>query len=86
MILEDFNWVSKGAVTPVKDQTPCGSCWAFSAIGGIEGLSKISYGELKTFSAQQLVDCSGKYGNDGCEGGDIDYSFNFIKENGILLD
>ena len=51
------NWTTAGAVTGIKDQGQCGSCWAFSATGGLEGLSKIAYGQLQSFSEQQLVDC-----------------------------
>ena len=80
----DIDWVRKGAVTPIKNQGQCGSCWAFSATGGLEGLSKISYETLQSFSEQQLVDCSGHYGNLGCDGGFIDSSFTYVKDYGIV--
>ena len=62
-----INWVTKGAVTPVKDQGQCGSCWSFSATGAIEGAHQIATGKLLSFSEQQLVACS--TANYGCNGG-----------------
>lgn len=80
----DVDWTTQGAVTPVKNQGSCGSCWAFSATGGLEGLSKIAFGELQSFSEQQLVDCSGSFGNHACSGGLMDNAFKFVKANGIV--
>ena len=86
-LAESIDWVEKGAVTPVKDQGQCGSCWSFSTTGALEGAYFIKYGVLASFSEQQLVDCDNlkNGGRDhGCNGGIMDSAFSWINKNNGL--
>jgi len=79
-----INWVDNGAVTPVKDQGQCGSCWAFSTTGSLEGAHYVATGKLLSFSEQQLVDCAGlSYGNYGCNGGLQENSYNYYEAGNL---
>jgi C1A family cysteine protease len=81
------DWTKNGAVTPVKDQGQCGSCWSFSATGAMEGAYQIKHKELKSFSEENLVDCDNRQngGSDmACNGGLMDSAFKWTQKNGGL--
>ncbi|XVF14628.1 hypothetical protein REPUB_Repub09cG0077500 [Reevesia pubescens] len=77
-----IDWREKGAVTPIKDQGNCGSCWAFSAVAAVEGINGIKTGKLTSLSEQELVDCDVNTGNEGCNGGFMQKAYKFIIKNG----
>ncbi|KAL6296214.1 hypothetical protein ACE6H2_004356 [Prunus campanulata] len=78
---DSVDWRKEGVVNPIKDQGSCGSCWAFATISSVEGINKLVTGDLLSLSEQELVDCDKTY-NEGCNGGLMDYAFEFIISNG----
>ena len=88
---DSVNWLSENAVSPVKNQLSCGSCWSFSAIGVVESLYAIKTKTIRTFSEQHLIDCTlNKYNpttrktNLGCNGGWPETAFDYIKNEGVV--
>jgi C1A family cysteine protease len=78
-IPKSVDWRTKGAVTPIKDQGQCGSCWAFSSTGSMESAHFIKTGNTVILSEEQLVECS--WLDMGCNGGNPMFAFEFAESH-----
>lgn len=74
-----LDWRQSGVLNPIRNQGGCGGCYAFSTVASLEALYKIKKGTLPQLSEQQLIDCSGSYGNYGCSGGLMTNSFKYLQ-------
>jgi C1A family cysteine protease len=77
------DWRERGAVTPVKNAGQCGSSWAFAATAAVEGALVVHGKFLTSLSEQEIIDCSGAYGNQGCDGGSSKAALQWIVGHGI---
>jgi len=78
-----LDWRKNGAVTSVKNQGMCGSCWAFSAAGALEGAYYLSQKKTDSLSVQQISDCCKEDGSQGCNGGEMTGAFKYVAKNGV---
>jgi C1A family cysteine protease len=74
-----INWTTQGVVGPVNNQGQCGSCWSFSAAESIQSAWAVAGKGLPQLSEEQLVQCSGAYGNEGCNGGWPYQAYNYVE-------
>lgn len=83
-VASSLDWRTRNAVTDVKNQGQCGSCWAFGTVGGIEGSYALSTGTLTSFSEQQITSCDTS--DDGCNGGDLPTAYEYVNGAGLETD
>nr|ACH48003.1 cathepsin [Latrunculia oparinae] len=79
---EEVDWRTKGAVSAVKDQGRCKSCYAFATTAALEGMHALATGRLVPLSEQNVIDCSVPYGNRGCSGGSRMATIMYAVDNG----
>lgn len=82
----EANWLKMGKITNIKHQKSCQGCYVFSALAALESQIIINYDIKLTLSEQEIIDCSDKFKNHGCKGGQPEYVYNYIVENGINLE
>jgi hypothetical protein len=81
----DIDWSKKGVVGQVLNQGACGGCWAFATVENLQSVTALNTGSLPAYSMQQLIDCSSSFGNLGCNGGVVQWAFDYVIQNGIEL-
>lgn len=81
LLPSEVDWRERGAVTPVENQEHCKACWAFAVASAVESHYFIKTGELVRLSAQNLIDCSDVFGNNGCTMGYTRLAFMYIEAN-----
>jgi len=83
---DSVDWPTDGAVTAVKNQARCGSCWSFSTTGALEGAWKIAGHDLISLSEQNILDCdNGIFSGHKCKGGSMDQAFGWVAKKRIML-
>ncbi|KAI0981579.1 hypothetical protein GJ496_002894 [Pomphorhynchus laevis] len=81
-IPQSLDWREKDVVGPVLNQGVCGACYAFCSAGVVEAIAAMQTGIFRSFSMQQIIDCSTSFGNLGCAGGTMENSYVYLIRNG----
>jgi hypothetical protein len=81
----EFSWRNQSIVGPVRDQCACGSCWAFGSAEAVEAQLALHHGEYRAVSTNQIVDCTWDTGSHGCAGGDVDWAYSSMMQQGLAI-